>query len=416
MRKSLLYNWWLSGSTEAFPEALKSLFSVLWLGNISSNTMIDESGNANDITITSKDFVTDYIPPTSTATFALANSAPLKVDDNFDGAWYTDAGAVKQVPVSHFINNDYTRTLVKYSNSAPYNVEWIGLLDDAATPTTDQWNQLHELFQLNPYWSGVFNINGVVKDNRALEGQGYKGWISYVDFLSLTNPTTTVKASINKTFLEINSNDSTLWDLMDAVWCHMLNDSALVTGAGTVSMKRPSLDRMTFPVAPTYTASGFLGNASTQYALTNYNATQHAQNYSQNSACFGVFKYAAGAGINGIFGHPSFTGTNTMQNSSTSANRINGGGNSTAADFSGTGYRALNRSGSASVQGYRGTTQTTGTGASGALTNEDFSVLRNAFGYSDAGISWTFIGGSLTQAQHGILNTAFTNHKTRLGL
>jgi hypothetical protein len=403
------------GSGSVLPANLLAKFSVLWAGDVSGNNLVDEiSGQL--LPITGKDFVGSIIPGTSTATLALPNTASLKTDDGNDNLWYTGAGTVRQVPIGHLFTSDYYRTLVKYSNTSPYDVSWFGLLKSDATLSSDELNQLHTYFQLHIYWSGVFNNYGVLKNNRALEGQGCKGWIARLNVLSLTNPSEAVRLSVHKTFLDINNGDYTLWDKVDALWCFMINDSALVTGASTVSIKTPGLARLTFPVAPTYTTSGFSGNAVDQYANTNFNPTLHAVNYTRDSACRIVYKYLS-SGAAALDGHPSFTGDNAMQNASTGAQRINSVGNTAASlNLAGVGYMALDRLDGTNLSGYNGVTKTDTTATSKALTNESFSILRNAFGYGASGVSFYALAGHLTQAQHLIIKNAMDAHKTRLGL
>jgi len=404
-----------NNASTPLPFNLQAKFSFLSVNMDTGDDIISD----NDLTITNKDY-TGTIPYTSTATLQMANVAGLKTDDDFDAALYTDAGTPRTLTAANLLDNDYTRTLVKYSGTSPFGIEWIGLLQKDVSISESEWNQLYVYFDLSVFWNGTFNENGEYKDNRALEGQGYKGWIAYIDELELTHPSVTVKGSLNKMFLEINRNDKTIWAKMDALWVFMLNDISLVNTTACISMVRPSINAFSFPVAPTYTLSGFEGNASSQYGNSNFNATTDAINYTINSACRIIYKYKAGVGNSGLDGHPSFTGTNFMQNNSTAANRINQNGNSVSANFGGIGYRAIDRaaaSGAGAVSSYVGTTKTDGTGvADASLTNEKFSVLRNSNGYSDAGAAIYAISGHYIQAQHGILNTAMTNHKTRLGL
>ena len=61
-------------------------FQFLWAGTIEDNELVDISGNSNNITITGKDFVTDYIPSDSVATFDCPNNATFIACDT-DNLW-----------------------------------------------------------------------------------------------------------------------------------------------------------------------------------------------------------------------------------------------------------------------------------------------------------------------------------------
>lgn len=124
-------------------------FDFLWIGNYDGDNLVNEVGD--NVSITNNDIVTAYIPDTSTATFGLP--AP-----------YADFNTANLVEL------DYDSLVVKYDNTEPHHVRMIGILKDSFTPTTDQLNQLHQLFELYVYWSGVYNDYGVLKSNRVITG------------------------------------------------------------------------------------------------------------------------------------------------------------------------------------------------------------------------------------------------------
>lgn len=398
-----------SGST-GLPASLKALFSVLWLGTVNGNELVDVIGG-NNFVVTNKDFTTT-IPSTSSATIALPNVAALKNDDLFDNGWFTFAGAVNQVTPLQLVTNDYSRTLVKFNHESPYEIEWIGLLDDASTPTTDEWNQLHYYFGLHIFWSGIWNDYGYFKDNKELEGQGYKGWIGQVQALGLTEPSTSVKAALNVFCLYCINNS--LWR-DDRLFPFMLNDSALVTGAGTVSLRNPGSTRFTFPNGATYTASGWKGGGSPQYGETNFNPSTQAQNFTLNNASRKIYVYEAGVPTDYYDGHVGTAG-NVMTNSdSTTLQQINGASLS-GGDTRALGYKSIDRSSSTRQDFYKGVTSVGGTSNSTLIPNATFVVNRSNFGYGRSGISFWGAGPSYTAAEHLKWNTAFEAYKTRLGL
>jgi hypothetical protein len=406
------------GSEPLIPSELQDKFSVLWLGSVVGDNLIDIISGQN-IVITGKDFVTTYIPPTSTATFSLPNVAGLKTDDNFDGAWYTDAGAVKQIPVSYFINNDYSRTLVKYANEAPYNVEWIGLLKNDATISSEELDLLHEYFQLHYFWTGVFNDSGVMKDNRGMAGLGYKGWIAKCEIdLGFTGLADTVKASINKYVLDLINEGILVLTDREFMW--MLNNGTLVPTYGTVSLANYDSTRGTFHNSPTFTASGTEANGSTQYFRSQFNATVGTNNYTQNSAHVSLYRYKAKTIATSYnFGFISFATVVMTNGASSSLHRLNTTTNGPGLNMNTLDYQAIDRNAASGVGSnsiYVGTTKTDFNTTSTALSNEDLVVFRAVFGFGDDGFSMWSQGGHLTQTQHTAKRAAFLAHKTRLGL
>lgn len=398
------------------PNDLKALFSVLYLGNRSGNLLLDEIAG-NDIIITSSDFSTSTIPYSSTATLSLSNNAALKVDDGFDGAWFDDSGTPRQVKISYLVDNDYSRTLVKYSNTTPYTIEWIGLLDDNVTPTSDQWNRLHNYFQLPIYWSGEFNDFGFEK-GIVLTGRGYKGWEAEVNKSAYSLPSNAVKSSLNKVCIELNNGG--YFSKFNRLWIFMLNDASLVNTTATVSLISPESNRFSFPVAPTYTVSGFKGNGTTQYGLTNFNPSlDGGSNYTQNSASRILWKYTEGSVSDYLDGHV-VSANNIMINTNGSfvIFRINAASSpASGANVTGVGYRAIDRSSSTTFSVYSDLTQTNFTGVNSAsLVNESLTVLRTIFGYGSSGISIYGTGQSFNSTDHSNIRSILLSHKTRLGL
>ncbi len=145
----------------------QNVFDFLWMGEVSGNELVDVSGNGNNLVITNNELVTNYIPATSSATFAIPNVAGLKTDDN-DKFWADAGGTILQKTAANLVASDMTRTIIKYDNSAPYHVRWIGILKSTVTLTSDQIDKLHQSFLLWLFWSGSLNAYGVIKANRVI--------------------------------------------------------------------------------------------------------------------------------------------------------------------------------------------------------------------------------------------------------
>lgn len=149
---------------ESISSLIAGKMSVLWLGDVEGNYLINTEGE-DDILITSKDFTETYIPFTSAATFSLPDVASLKLDDS-DNLWFDGSGVIQQLSVSDLIDNDYNSTVVKYADNTPYHIYWIGLIKNGESFTEDELNLLHHYFKLWVFWSGYWNDNGAIKENR----------------------------------------------------------------------------------------------------------------------------------------------------------------------------------------------------------------------------------------------------------
>lgn len=148
------------------PSELLSKFEILWVGQIDGSKLLSTVAGSH-IDVNDKDFSSSYIPGSTQATFQLQDVQRFKAADT-DNLWFDEAGLVRQVPLSELVDFDYQSTVVKYSNSAPYNVSWIGLLRADEVLTQQQIDQLHFYFSLNIMWSGFYNDFGSLKDNRSI--------------------------------------------------------------------------------------------------------------------------------------------------------------------------------------------------------------------------------------------------------
>jgi hypothetical protein len=141
-------------------------FDFFYIGGLSGNNLDDITSNNFDITITGKDFSGDYIPYTSAATFQAPDNATLKTDDT-DYLWFDRNGVVRNVEVSELVGYDFARTIVKYDNSAPYHIRFIGILKSGETLSEAELTKLYSDFELSQFWSGALDGRGVIKGNRA---------------------------------------------------------------------------------------------------------------------------------------------------------------------------------------------------------------------------------------------------------
>jgi len=397
------------------PQSLIDKFTFLWRGPFDASGNLQNELNSNVITVTNKDFTTT-IPYDSSATFSMPNVSTYKTADAFDEYWYDASSASRSITVTNLIEVDPTKTLVKYARTSPYAVEWIGLLDVSASISESEWNSLFTYFDLHVFWNGGFNSYGSLKDNRPLNGQGYKGWITAVNSLGLTNPSDNVKLALNT--LNVDLLLGGIHSGFDKFWVFMLNDASLVTGAATISFANSDTSiRVTYPVPPTYTTAGFYGNATDQYANTHYSPYFNGVNYTLNSASRIVYRHnGTGAGaLDG--GEGGWWNAFAMEDGY--LNRIHGptsiyGGPGSEA------FIAINRSSVSNAQYYRNNMVDYTTDSSTILVpgqaGEGAFLLRHGWGYGDSEISMYAIGRSFNETEMARIRSAFNRYVTRLGL
>lgn len=76
------------------------------------------------------------------------------------------------------------------------------------------------------------------------------------------------------------------WAILDAIWIYRGHANA----DSLLNVKDPASFTSSLVNAPTFTANrGFTGNGTSSYINTNFNPATAGGNYTQNSACFGVY-------------------------------------------------------------------------------------------------------------------------------
>jgi hypothetical protein len=143
----------------------KAKFLFLWTGKFDGNNLLSDL-DSSVITVTGKDFATKYIPASSAATFSIPDSATYKTAD--EDLFWSNGTNVLEKTTAQLVAYDYTRTVIKYNDSAPYDIEAIGLLKTEEVLTSDEIDEIHRYFRLWIYWSNILNAFGVIKTNRVI--------------------------------------------------------------------------------------------------------------------------------------------------------------------------------------------------------------------------------------------------------
>jgi hypothetical protein len=180
----------------------------------------------------------------------------------------------------------------------------------------------------------------------------------------------------------------------------------------TINWKTPASHQATIVNSASWAkATGFTGNATDMYLDTNFNPATQGVNYAQDNA--NRFAWVSAYVLNHqIDGTPASSVFNRMVLANSLNTRINQGSTNLSAslDFRGsTGLRSISRTSSTNVEGFNGTTQTSLTATSAAITSENQVVLRSGSGYSGAGVAIYGMGASLV-AENAALNDALNTY------
>lgn len=132
-----------------------------------------ETSDPDVLIVTNKDWSTKYIPPDTTATFAIMNDEIyIDADNVYDNFWlapYVGTPVLNEKTHSDLISSETTRTFVKYSDFSPYNIYSIGILKAGAVLTDSDKIELNKYFKLwVQYWGTTMMDSGYMKDNRTL--------------------------------------------------------------------------------------------------------------------------------------------------------------------------------------------------------------------------------------------------------
>lgn len=225
--------------------------------------------------------------------------------------------------------------------------------------------------------------------------------------------------------LVIGLKDDGIWTLLDRLWIMAAHEQG---ATARLDWKSPATTgrRLTEVNSPSFTADqGYTGNGSTSYLNTNYTPSADGSQWTQNSACFGVWIRTAppSAPAKYYFGADSTTAGRDVWAARNSANLAlvapQGGAINTTDGTKGghTGLLTVNRSASDAVQSYlNGVEETTGTTTSAALVNVDVLLLclTTGFGFSSGQLSIAFAASSLNAAQQANLHTRLNTYMAGL--
>lgn len=113
---------------------------------------------------------TDFLTVAGVAgseTYQCPNTAPYQTADT-DYIWFKTDVSQRTTTTAELIGYDFTRTIIKYANAAPYAIEAIMILSSDVDTA-----KMRDDFDLSIWWSNVLSAYGNVKENR---GVGQSVW------------------------------------------------------------------------------------------------------------------------------------------------------------------------------------------------------------------------------------------------
>lgn len=238
-------------------------------------------------------------------------------------------------------------------------------------------------------------------------------WLDRATALDYTLTSDIVSRALSNFFFTVGS---TIISKVDALYFFVLNNASLQNIA-SLNLISPSDNQATYLLSPVYGTNGVKPNGVDSYISTNFNPVTEAGNYSLNSACRFMYIMTDTTVGGRIDGNTAGSATNFLSPSSSTSQRINSSNNlNTAVNMGGTGYRAINRSDANNVQLYTGLTKFDRTQASGSLVSSSQVLGRNATTYGNPEFGMYGMGGSLTEAEHNAIASAFGDYLTDIGL
>lgn len=215
-------------------------------------------------------------------TYQCPNTAPYRIADT-DYIWFKTDVSQRTTTTAELIGYDFTRTIVKYANTAPYAIESIMILNSDVDTA-----KMRDDFDLSVWWSGVLSLSGNLKGNRLLSKSEWNPYEielgTYINGL-ITPLSTGQKVLLNNLILNIKSGLSitNLSDTFDQLYI-----LAGETQESSLRNLAKNAHHITSASIPTFVAlEGFYGGGTT-YLDTNYNASAGTK-VTGTSAGFGMY-------------------------------------------------------------------------------------------------------------------------------
>lgn len=237
----------------------------------------------------------------------------------------------------------------------------------------------------------------------------YKAILDYATTNSYNLPSTAQRLKQNTLLSSLKT--AGVWSKLDT-FANFATDGS--SQFALIDWKR--LTQYNASTSPTFTTNeGFMGNGTSSYIDTNFNAVTQGVNYVQNNASRYIFMNTA-SGTGALDGRSAASINNSLRASS-SNQRINqsttplvGG----AFDFTATrGMKSIHRTSSTNVELFNDTTQGSRTALSASMTSSNQFILRSGSTYGGHEISMYAMGANLVSENAAFVN-AYNTYITSL--
>jgi hypothetical protein len=235
----------------------------------------------------------------------------------------------------------------------------------------------------------------------------YQAVLNYATTQGYTLPSDGQKLLQNQLLLDLKS--AGVWAKLDT-FSNFATDGS--SDFALIDWKR--LTQYTAVNSPTFTTNeGFMGNGTSSYIDTNFNAFNDGVQYTQDDASRGLYMFNA-SGTSALDGK-SVASINNMARTSTGFQRINStSGLSSSFSFDSVeGMKSIHRTSSVNVELFNDVTQASRTATSATLNDNSQLILRSGASYGGHTISMYFNGASLVAENTDFVN-AFNTYITSL--
>ena len=350
---------------------------------------------------------TDFLTVAGVAgseTYQCPNTAPYQTADT-DYIWFKTDVSQRTTTTAELIGYDFTRTIVKYANTAPYAIEAIMILSSDVDTA-----KMRDDFDLSVWWDNTLSAHGNVKGNR---GVGQNVWTGYeIESSALfarmvtaaETPTDARKIIIDTAIYALKTNS--LWTKLDGLWlmaAHGVESSCLNWISSSYNLTRVG--------TPTFNADrGFTGNGSTMYLKTGINPRLGGFKYIQDSAMLAVYSRTSGQISGSASAQIQTNGNTTIYPRYTDDKayyRVNGGAELSTANTDGTGLYTIVRDSATTIKYYKDKTKTDKSSNSDALPPEIVILASNNSGTITATtgakqVSLFALGEKLSPTEQGL--------------
>jgi|GEM_PF-3036561 hypothetical protein len=223
-----------------------------------------------------------------------------------------------------------------------------------------------------------------------------------------TKPQNNILQTLDSQLLKPMSDS--LWGKIKGLRVFSYNNNG-VSDFSRLNLKDPANNLATINGGLTYSYGGWTGNGVDGWMNQNYNPVTAANGYTQDSAFQAFFVRKRSEGANNALAGQITATTTQIRNAVSINQRLNSGGDLSAArDLSNEGFKLINRPDASNLNTYDDLVKTDIARTSFTLPNENMTLFRFGSGYGDMELSFNAWGSSLTESEANELRNLFNNY------